>query len=224
MSKNAKGLLGEQVGKVGPVVARMYRGVNIYSAYQPNVSNPKSAKQKVQRTHFAVMSRLAHNFACGAIFGFRTAVAGTKWSARNLFQKVNWDMITITGDGSASIDYTGILVARGGLSNVSPDVPQFDTPNHVVVDFTDLASPCQRTVNDVVYAYVYCPDAKAGVLSSGAKIAEDTSVSVKVSSLWNGLKAHVWMFTRNEGDPVPAQGIVAGECSDSVYVGSGFLG
>ena len=222
MSKNVKGVLGEQYGKVGPVVARKFREENVYSAYQKNVANPRTGAQMAHRARFKAMSELAHNIACGAIFGFRTAAKGTNLSPRNLFQKTNWPSVTATGTGSVVIDYIGMVVSKGGLSNVHPDTPQFDNPEEVKVVFSESGSPCQRTKNDKAYIYVYCPDAKQGILSAPIDIEEQTG-SVKVPGYWNGMKVHVWIFCRNEGPEVPEFGIQAGECSPSTYCGSGSI-
>lgn len=220
MSKNIKGVLGEQYGKVGPVVARKFREENVYSAYQKNVANPRTDAQETHRARFKAMSELAHNIACGAIFGFRTAAKGTNLSPRNLFQKTNWKCISATGHGTHNIDYTGMAVSKGGLSNIHPDIPEFDVPMQVKIDFEENGIPCQRTKNDKAYIYVYSPDAKQGILSEPIEIADGTG-RVKVPSHWNGMKVHVWMFCRNEGPEVPEFGIQAGECSPSAYCGSG---
>lgn len=219
-----KGVLGNQYGKVGPVVARKFRNENVYSAYQGNVANPRTTKQQTHRFRFAAMSELAHNMACGAIFGFRTWAKGTKWSPRNVFQKYNWDNVKADGVDTLNIDYTSLVVAKGGLSNVSFDAPNFDTPNTVRVDFTDNAAACQRTANDKIYLVVYCPDMMQSILSQGETISPSGAVDVVVPNDWNGSKVHVWGFTRNEGDGVPELGIMAGECSDSTYCGSGNIG
>lgn len=222
MSKNAKGLLGDQVGKVGPVVARIFRNENVFSAYQPNVKNPRTDKQQRQRGRFAVMSQLSHQMACGARFGFINAVKGTNLSPRNMFQKLNFEYVTSTAPGTVLTDFTGFSVARGLLDNVSPNMPQFDTPEKVIVGFSDPGAPCHRTVNDMVYVYIFCPDAKQGILSEPVSVREG-EIGVPVPASWNGLKAHVWMFTRNDGAPVPSLGIETGDCSDSAYVGNGTI-
>ena len=222
MSKNMKGILGAQYGKIGPVVGRKFREENVYSAYQKNVSNPRSEAQTRHRARFRVLSTLSHDMACGAIFGFRTAAKGTNLSPRNLFQRTNFPCITATPGGATTIDYVGIKVSKGGLSSVNFDTPNFDTPLKVKVDFGDYGSPCQRTRNDKVYVYVYCPDAKQGIMSLPTEF-EDGSVSVDVPNLWTGMRVHVWGFVRNEGATNEALDIPAGECSTSNYLGSGAI-
>lgn len=223
MSKNMKGILGAQYGKIGPVVGRKFREENVYSAYQKNVANPRSQAQVSHRNRFRALSRLSHDMACGAIFGFRTAAKGTNLSPRNLFQKTNFPAITATPAGAVIIDYTGISVSKGGLSVVNFDVPLFDVPLQVSVDFSEYGAPCQRTANDRVFAYVYCPDAQQGILSGATPIA-DGKVVVNVPNLWSGMKVHVWGFVRNEGPADLDKDIPAGECSMSQYVGTGNIG
>lgn len=223
MSKNIKGILGDQYGKVGPVVGRKFREENVYSAYQKNVFNPRSEKQQIQRMKFKALSELAHNFACGARFGFRTAAKGTNLSPRNLFQKTNWPAITASSTDSLAIDYSGMMVSRGGLANVFFEAANFDIPNTVEVHFRNVGSPCQRTTNDRAFIYIYCPDSATGVLSEGEELGAG-KVVVQTPTSWNGLKVHIWGFVRNQGEANEELSIPAGECSDSQYVGSGNIG
>lgn len=215
-----KGILGAQYGKIGPVVGRKFREENVYSAYQKNVFNPRSEAQMSHRRRFRVLSVLSHDMACGAIFGFRTAAKGTNLSPRNLFQKTNWPCVTATGSGTTMIDYTGIQVSKGGLASVNFSQATFDIPLSVVVEFEKLGAACQRTANDRVFVYVYCPDAKQSVLSEPTEF-EDGKVTVHTPSLWTGMKVHVWGFVRNEGGADVEKQIPAGECSPSSYCGTG---
>lgn len=222
MSKNMKGILGAQYGKIGPVVGRKFREENVYSAYQKNVFNPRSEAQRAHRARFRALSTLSHDMACGAIFGFRVAAKGTNLSPRNLFQKTNWPFVTATSLGTVTIDYTGMQVSKGGLSIVDFGMPNFDIPLKVEVEFGDFGSPCQRTRNDKAYIFVYCPDAKQGIMSQPTEF-EDGKVSVNVPNLWTGMRVHVWGFVRNNGEANVELNISAGECSPSRYLGSGSI-
>ena len=217
-----KGILGDQYGKIGPVVGRKFREENVFSAYQKNVFNPRSEAQMLHRRRFRALSILSHDMACGAIFGFRTAAKGTNLSPRNLFQKTNWPNVTAASATGITIDYTGIQVSKGGLSVVNFSQPSFDTPMKVIVAFEEVGAPCKRTANDRAYAYVFCPDAKQGVLSEAIELG-DGEVNVKVPSFWNGMHVHVWGFVRNDGPANIEKDIPAGECSPSFYCGSGTI-
>lgn len=224
MSKNAKGVLGQQVGKVGPVVARKFRNLDVYSAYQPSVKNPRTSKQQLNRLRFATVSRLAHGFGCAVRLGFGAAVRGTKESMRNRFMRLNVANVTTIGPDSVDIDYTGFVVAQGGLCPVHFNTPLFDTPMSVVVNFDEMnANACQKTANDKVYVVVYNPDANLAVVGEGVERSEN-KVEVHVPSNWNGTKVQVYGFVRNDGEANTEFDIAAGECSDSQYIGSGSIG
>lgn len=224
MSKNVKGLLGQQVGKVGPAVARKFRNLNVYSAYQPNVKNPRTEKQQNNRLRFATLSSLAHGFGCAVRLGFSAAVRGTNESPRNRFTKLNANAVTAVGPSMAEIDYTAMIVAQGGLCPVRFGTPEFDTPMEVTAQFDELqANACQKTANDKVYLVVFSPDDNLAVVSEGvARSAQ--KVTAKVPSRWNGTRVQVFGFVRNDGEANIEFNIAAGECSDSQYVGSGSIG
>lgn len=224
MSKNMKGVLGEQYGKVGPVVARKFRTDNVYSAYQKNVANPRTEQQEIQRMKFKTLSQLAHNFACGARMGFLAAAKGTNKSPRNVFQKVNWPFITAESVDSLQIDYASMQVAKGGLCPIVGAAPNFDTPLTVKMAFTRGGNPCQRTTNDKAYLFVYCPDTVMGVMSEGVDANSNGNLVVTVPDDWNGLKVHCWCFARNEGPANEEFGIAQYEASPSLYCGSGNIG
>ena len=224
MSKNVKGVLGQQVGKVGPVVARKFRNLDVYSAYQPNVKNPRSQKQQENRLRFATISRIAHGFGCAVRLGFGAAVRGSKESMRNRFTKLNIPNVTTDGVDSVKVDYTAIVVAQGGLCPVHFDMPLFDTPNSVMVNFDEMnANACQKTANDKVYVVVYSSDANLAVVGEGVARSQK-KVMVEVPSNWNGTKVQVYGFVRNDGEANTEFDIAAGECSDSQYIGSGTIG
>lgn len=224
MSKNAKGVLGQQVGKVGPVVARRFRNLEVYSAYQPSVTNPRTQKQQMHRLRFATTSRLAHGFGCAVRLGFGAAVRGTKESMRNRFSKLNIPYVTATGIDGVEVDYTALIVAQGGLCPVHFSTPLFDTPSTVQVNFDEMnANTCQKTANDKVYVVVFSPDANLAVVGEGVERTKKT-VTVEVPSNWNGTKVHVYGFVRNDGEANLEFNIAAGECSDSLYLGSGSIG
>ena len=218
-----KGILGDQYGKVGPVVGRKFREENVYSAYQKNIFNPRTEAQQIHRARFRALSEIAHGFACGAIFGFRTAAKGTNLSPRNLFQKTNWPFVTASSPDSINFDYSGMSVSKGGLSNVNFLAPNFDIPNKVTVPFEKYGAACQRTAGDRAFIYVYCPDVGTGLLSKEVEL-DAGKVILDTPNAWNGLKVHIWGFVRNQGAANLELGIPAGECSDSQYCGSGNIG
>lgn len=54
MGKINQGILGSVSNKVGNVVGRIRYGENILAIYQPNVANPRTLEQNVQRSKFSI--------------------------------------------------------------------------------------------------------------------------------------------------------------------------
>ncbi len=76
-------LQGTARGRMGEIVASVRNGKQLFSKYQPNVNNPKSAKQMNQRNRFARASKFAKTFMEDGIFS--NTYATQKNSSRSLY-------------------------------------------------------------------------------------------------------------------------------------------
>lgn len=63
MSRMNHGPLTRTKGKLGGVVFQQYEGMQIAREYQPNVKNPQSQKQTIQRAKFKLASQIVAEFA-----------------------------------------------------------------------------------------------------------------------------------------------------------------
>lgn len=114
---------GTATGKIGNTVVRVRKGVRVEAAYQPNVSNPRSSGQVVQRGKFAdavgFYKRAMANF-------FRMAFEDRKTNETdfNAFMRHNvsrgyvYSRQMVTG-GEGSLPYIGKwLMSVGSLQNL----------------------------------------------------------------------------------------------------------
>lgn len=76
-------LQGTARGRMGEIVASVRHGKQLFSKYQPNVINPKSAKQMSQRDKFARASKFAKFFTSDGIYA--NTYATLKNSSRSLY-------------------------------------------------------------------------------------------------------------------------------------------
>ena len=76
-------LQGTARGRMGEIVASVRHGKQLFSKYQPNVANPKSAKQMSQRDRFARASKFAKLFTSDSIYA--NTYAMLKNSSRSLY-------------------------------------------------------------------------------------------------------------------------------------------
>ena len=79
-------LQGTARGRMGEIVASVRHGKQLFSKYQPNVVNPKSAKQMSQRDRFARASKFAKLFTSDGIYA--NTYATLKNSSRSLYLNI----------------------------------------------------------------------------------------------------------------------------------------
>ena len=79
-------LQGTARGRMGEIVASVRHGKQLFSKYQPNISNPKSPKQMSQRERFARASKFAKTFMEDGIYS--NTYATLKNSSRSLYVNI----------------------------------------------------------------------------------------------------------------------------------------
>ena len=221
MGKMKMGILGDFRNKIGTVVGQRWRaGQYTTRAYVKDVRNPNTAKQQLWRARFKTLGTLGTEFQVATELGFRAILDKKPTTAIGEFVRRNKEAVHANTVDSVTIDYADLVIAHGGLTNVRFGTPQFDTPQQVDVSFADnMGSGIHTSLTDIVYLFVYCPDAKCGILSDPVQRSE-RSVSCDVPAYWNGMKVHVYGFTMGADHDKKYTGRV----SPSTYIGTGNIG
>lgn len=221
MAKYRLGVMGTFKNKVGIVVGRKWRTINVMSAYQGEVKNPNTDKQKLIRKEFGTLSTLAASFAKPIRYGFAGVSSGTKVPQRCAFIKENYGshVVEVTLPDTISVDYTLMQVSKGSHMEVSFGSPQFDDPLTVKVAFGYEVIPDFSKATDKVHLVVYNPGDNRVITVQG--LASAREISCQVPNAWNGETVHVWGFVVDgdvEGLPTdPSQ------VSLSHYIGNGSI-
>ena len=215
------GILSDFRNKIGTVVGQRWRaGQYTTRAYVKDVRNPRTTKQQLQRAKFATLGRLASEYQVASELGFRPLLSSKPTTAVAEFVKRNSGAVHANTVDSVTVDYADLIIAAGGLTNVRFGTPQFDSPGQVDVSFTEnMGSGVHTALTDLVYLFIYCPDAKCGLLSDPVQRSE-RSISVNTPAYWNGMKVHVYGFTVGADSDKKYTGRV----SDSMYIGTGNIG
>ena len=212
-----RGILDGFFGKVGTVVGSFWKGIPVMRAYVRRIHDRKASSQQIIRVRFTTLNVLASAFLSALRIGMRNAAAASRTTECNVFVKKNWEAVQATTVDSVSVDYADLAVAQGSLTGVQFGAPNFDNPQTVSVGYATNEECDKTSLDDKVYVFVYCPDAKCGVLSAPVNRSVK-SISVTVPAYWNGMKVHVWGFTLGAGLDN------AGELSNSDYIGTGNIG
>ena len=217
MSKNFKGYMGDQIGKLGPAVGRRWKNRMVYSSYQGKVKNPKTPEQQIVRARFAALSNLATEFTTAFMTGMGLAAKNANVSERNLFFRKNWDAVRAEAPESVTVGYSAMALSWGSLKGVTFSGARFDEALTVKANFTANQTSVKTDASDEVYIFAYAPEVDEGVLSAPAN-RDDGTLSMSVPSGWNGLTVHVWGFTVGG-----KKGLNKGLASMTSYIGNGTI-
>lgn len=212
-----RGILDGFFGKVGTVVGSFWKGIPVMRAYVRRIRDRKNTPQQLVRARFAALADLSSSFLSATAIGLRNAAAKSRTTESNVFVNKNWNAVRADSVDSVTVDFGSLVLAHGSLTGVHFGAPQFDTPQQVDVTFASNEECAKTHPDDLVYLFVYCPDAKSGVLAAAVKRSAK-SVSVAVPAYWNGMKVHLWGFVLGAGPDNE------GSLSRSTYIGTGNIG
>ena len=220
MAKYRLGVMGTFENKVGIVVGRKWRNLDVMSAYQPKVFNPNTKRQVEQRKRFGATSTLARGMKIGLAYGFAGVAAGTKSPARSRFVQANIKVVDFTWPDIIDIDYSMVKVSDGSHMNATYGTPTSTEPLKIDITFSMSVIEGFSTEDDNVFIVAYNPADGNCVIADSR--ASSGSVSVTVPNSWNGEKVHVYAFVigAEAGSGQYARPTDATQVSETHYCGS----
>ena len=216
MGKVQMGILDGFVGKVGTVVGSFWKGKPVMRAYKRQVSDAKTEAQELLRTRFGAIGQLAGAFHSAIVLGLSAVAKRKKWTEGDVFVNENWGCVHADTPGTATFDFTEMVIAKGNLPEAQFGAASFAEPLSVEVPMTDSSEIIGANPTDKVYLFVYSPEAGAGMLGDVA-VRADNKVACNVPAYWNGHRVHCWGFAIGNGADNK------GNISNSRYLGSGTI-
>ena len=203
------GITGPFIGRVGPVVGYMWKGMNCMRSYVEHIRYPNTVAQQHERDWFVSMVRFASSARTALKLGMREKAAAAGMTEGNYFVMMNKSHFE-RADGQVNVDYGGLKIAYGSAADVYFREARFEERETVTVPFEKNSMSLRASGDDSVYLYIYAPGLGKGCLSAPAP-RRSKSVSVKLPELWAGQEVHLYGFVVDkEGRP-----------SVSTYIGVG---
>ena len=222
MGKVRMGILDGFKGKVGTVVGSFWKGKKVMRAYNEFPSNPRTSAQLIQRQKFALIASLGGVFSDFLKMTLRGYANGEQNSIIGQFVGQNINSVTVSGS-TVEVDYETLSLTppKSPLTAVALGETDFSTPLTVSVPVDDnYLDPEKNSANDKLYLVVL---AKANdyseadaVYSDGTAKRTSETVSLRVPGFWQGRFVEVYAVLT--ADPLSQR---AGECSKTLYCGSG---
>lgn len=197
--------------KLGNSVGYTVKGKQLFRAYQENVTNPRTAKQTLQRAKFALLVKRAQAIRPAIRKGFEYLSNVRKSTTFNAFFHANFPKVVGSTPDTVALQPEDMILAQGPLSNVifndaidASSVPQVVT---LTVDDANLYDLSES--DTLMYGVLYCEELNQGVMSAGqARMAGHIDISVPMT--WTGLEVHAYGFTATPDGK---------KACDSTYIG-----
>ena len=161
MSKQHYGILGVTQGRVGPIVTRRWKNMNIQQGYNPYVSNPRTPAQQLHRAKFAFIGHLAGSMLPVLKVGFKALAEQGGTTEIGCFVKRNWGYLVGSTPDNVKIHLDKMVVSDGRVNPVEFVQPDMEMDRKVRVTW----SPMNGDNWDSVFVAAYCPEIEECFLS-----------------------------------------------------------
>lgn len=204
-------------GKVGNLVGYSMLGKQVFRAYQPEVSNPKTTAQENQRKKFNIMLDASRMFRWAYRLGLVDEGRSRKRTAFAQFMSVNFPFIMGSTPQTYVLDWTRVICSMGSLPGLMLDgdhIDQTSVPGEVSVDIQEngMSYPGARGDDEFTLVAV-CPDTGDGNIGSFEPRNQMTALKTKIQRNWDGHDVYLYAFG------VGRSGENYNVSSNTVYVG-----
>lgn len=178
--------------KLGNAVGRKWRTLNVLAVYQPNVSNPNTEAQQVQRNRFKRASQFAMRAAGVLSLGMADYCRGNVMPPRAAFMHINYPNFSADGDTSfdeMQVSYGSLdaPVVDGPASVATPLKVSYHLNNNFVTSLT-----CDS--QDKIYLCAYDPQLQRMFVTDSPVVRGDDEIDITFPSIVGGHRVHCYLF------------------------------
>ena len=191
MSKTANGYMGIQIGKLGPAIAQMWKGRNVYRSHNPFIHDPKTDAQRQVRTRFGAINQLARALSPAINAGFAYKADAEHNTTRALFTRDNYHLLSYD-QGQPDIDMTLLSLADGPLTPVAFGTPSISDLTLTVPIANSYSGIGCALDSDRVHLLVANRTKDMAILVSAART--DTQLQASLPDTFSGTQVELYGF------------------------------
>ena len=208
MGKCNQGVFGNWVKRVGNVVGRVVNGQNIYSIYQPNVSNPQTETQQQIRTKFSMLCKLGSVTASFLMLGLLESKGKGTWLSR--FISLNFDD-GVTGTWpSFELNYPKLIMSQGNVDLPYNPAAQVQG-SEISVTWIDNSGIGNARDSDKVMFVVFNKDKNQSIADTEAADRSERQASYSMPASWNGDTVYVYFAMYRKAAKVASTSVFLGQ-------------
>lgn len=208
MGKCNQGVFGNWTKRVGNVVGRVVNGRNIYSIYQPNVSNPQTETQLQIRTKFRMLTKLGSVSASFLKLGLLESKGDGTWLSR--FISVNFDK-GVTGTWPEyELNYPKLILSQGNVDLPYNPAAQLQGSD-INVTWTDNSGIGNAEDNDKVMFVVFNKNKNQSIADTEAADRSTRQASYSLPASWNGDTVYVYFAMYRKKTKIASTSLFLGQ-------------
>ena len=212
MGKCNQGVFGNWVKRVGNVVGRVVNGQNIYSIYQPNVSNPQTESQQKTRTKFSMLTKLGSVIGGFLAVGLMKSKGDGTWLSR--FISLNFEDGVTGTFPSFELNYPKLILSMGNVDLPYNTAAQLQGSD-INITWTDNSGIGNARDSDKAMFLVYNKNKNVSIADSEAAERSTRQASYSMPASWNGDTVYVYFAM---------QRVKEGSASASMFLGQFTVG
>lgn len=206
-----QGVFGAWQKRVGNVVGRIVQGRNIYSIYQPQVSNPKTQAQQTNRSAFSVMAEFVSQSLAAIRVGFRNLDGYKKGSAYSSALGYNLTKAkAISGTyPNIEVNYNKVVVSEGGVE-LPYDASGTVADSTLTVTWADNSGQGDALATDKAALFLFNTTQKKSVFAVTDSVRSDRTAKISFPAAWTGDTAVGYLFMVREDKGVNSMSAFVG--------------
>lgn len=208
MGKCNQGVFGNWVKRVGNVVGRVVNGQNIYSIYQPNVSNPKTEVQQQTRAKFSMLTKLGSVIGAFLSISLLQSKGVGTWLSR--FISINFKE-GVTGTWpSYELNYPKLVLSQGNVDLPYNPAAQLQGSD-IEITWTDNSGIGNARDTDKAMFLIYNKNKNASIADSEAADRSTRQASYSLPASWNGDTVYVYFAMQRVKDRTASASMFLGQ-------------
>jgi hypothetical protein len=198
-------ITGRTRKKFGSAVFSKQFGKNTLRTKPVEVSNPRTEKQRMQRSKFSLMVELSRMFLPFIRIGFKQASIGM--SEFNTFMKSNIKNVISGTYPDYTIDFTKLVVSKGTLTGPDGAETSAENDKKIAVTWSDNTGYGDAHETDKAMVLVINYDKKGVKSDVLSATREDEICEVTVPDSWVGDTVHVFLSFMNADETKVANSV-----------------
>ncbi len=201
MGKAFQGVYGNWSGKTGNVVGHISQGRTIYSIYQKNVKNPRTASQLDLRLKFSLLGKLSARInpwlkqTFKSLDGYKTGNPRSAFVGYNFRQQPSvFDDVAYPNTG---LEFENLQMSCGNTVALPTGIAAEANDHTVGVTWTDNSGEMGAEADDQAMMLVYNETKRRAIAKDAGDQRSTRRIECSYSNSWEGDTLHAWLVMKD---------------------------